>query len=332
VIDADSLAALQRTFTAALTHDDPIKVRHQLLEAGWLDALDADEAACTAALFRIQGALCRDAAALDDIVARHLTPHWEEAAGEVAIAYPVPTGLRRTHQNRHLVLPAHRHANRLIWLNNLDGDLEIVDLDHDLPGRSVGGVDAAFGLLELSERPRGRLWKPEEPAARSAWHRALAAGRVALSHQLTSGARATLERAVSYAHARQQFNAPIGTFQAVKHRLAETAVAISSADAATAAAATSGNEIEAAAAKVLAGRAAAAAGRNCLQVFGGIGFTLEHDFHRYFRRSMVLDRLLGDPETLERQLGQQLRAGEIAREVIVNLDGDPRTAAGPLPR
>jgi hypothetical protein len=331
VIDADTLAALQRTFSAALSDNDPTKMRHQLLEAGWLDALDADEPGCVAALFRIQGATCRDAAALDDVVARHLTRHWRETAGDVAVAYPVPLGAGRTRQNRHLVLPAHRHADHLIWLHDLDGDLEIVDLDDDLSARPVGGVDAAFGLLELPERPKGRVGRPDQVEARSFWHRALAAGQVALSHQLTSGATAILERAVSYARARQQFNTPIGAFQAVKHRLAETAVAISSADAATAAAATSGNKIEAAVAKVLAGRAAAAAARNCLQVFGGVGFTLEHDFHRYFRRSMVLDRLLGDPETLECQLGRQLREGKIVREEIVNLDGDPRIAAGPPP-
>ena len=51
-------------------------------------------------------------------------------------------------------------------------------------------------------------------------------------------------------------------------------------------------------AKALAGRAAAVAGRNCLQVFGGIGFTTEHGFHRNYRRSLVLDRRLGDTRTL----------------------------------
>ena len=128
----------------------------------------------------------------------------------------------------------------------------------------------------------------------AAWVPALAAGRTALAHQLVAGAYAQLMLATEYAQDRRQFGVPIASFQAIKHRLADTLVAISAADAATLAAGATGTEWGAAVAKALAGRAAAAAARNCLQVFGGIGFTEEHEFQRRFRRNLVLERLLGD--------------------------------------
>jgi alkylation response protein AidB-like acyl-CoA dehydrogenase len=101
-------------------------------------------------------------------------------------------------------------------------------------------------------------------------------------------------------------------------------VAISSADAAAVAAASTREPTTAAVAKALAGRAAAVAARNCLQVFGGIGFTVEHEFHRYFRRNLVLDRLLGNQRALEREVGSLLRRGALRRERVVELDDEPR--------
>jgi alkylation response protein AidB-like acyl-CoA dehydrogenase len=160
----------------------------------------------------------------------------------------------------------------------------------------------------------------------SLWSGALAAGRIAVAHQMVAGARAMLSMALDYAQARKQFGTPIGTFQAVKHRLAETLVVISSADAAALAAASNGNATAALTAKVLAGRAAATAARNCLQVFGGVGFTTEHAFHRYLRRNLVLDRLLGDARTLQIELGTQLRTGALAGDRLVNLEDPLRIA------
>ncbi|HYB82088.1 MAG TPA: acyl-CoA dehydrogenase family protein, partial [Mycobacterium sp.] len=237
----------------------------------------------------------------------------ELGIGEVAVAYPGAPGQR-------VVLPAHRHATRLLWVpDHARDELTVIDLDTALDAPTVRGIDPAAGLLGLHERPAGIL--TELPG--SAWPSALAAGRVALAHQLTGGARALLEMAVAHARHRTQFGAPLTAFQAVKHRLSDVLVAISAAESATVAAATAGTPVSAGVAKAMAGRAAAIAGRNCLQVFGGIGFTAEHDFHSYYRRSLVLDRLLGDRRTLERELGAQLRAGALANERIANLDDAP---------
>jgi hypothetical protein len=308
MFDAGTAAEFRKSVAAALDCDDPVEARTALIEAGWLDALEADDAMATVVVFREQGRAIRDAAALDDVLAASL------GSADLAVAYPGAPGT-------HVVLPAHRNAARLLWIPSLDGaGLAVIELEGPLEAQPVHGLDPAAGLLRLTAPPPGMI--TGVPA--SAWPSALAAGRRAVAHQLVAGARTTLRMATAYARDRKQFGQPIGGFQAVKHRLAETLVAISAADAATVAAAMTGTVTGALIAKVLAGRAAEIAGRNCFQVLGGIAFTAEHDFHRGYRRSLVLDRLLGDGRTLERQLGAQLRTGALAGEHVVNLDDLPR--------
>ncbi len=307
MFDTDLAGDLRRSFAAALDHEDPVQARSALVDAGWLDALAVDDAMAVALVFREQGRLGCDAAALDDVLAARL------GIDEVAVAYPVMPGV-------HVVLPAHRHATRLLWVPDLSGDtLTVVDLDGDLDAQPVGGIDPAGGVLGFAARPAGTVTVVDG----AFWSAALAAGRVALAHQIVAGAHVLLMLATAYAQDRRQFGTPIASFQAVKHRLAETVVAIAAADASTLAAATTRSVTAASLAKTLAGRAAEVAGRNCLQVFGGIGFTSEHDFHRNFRRSLVLDRLLGDRRTLERELGAALRTGALVGEHIVDLADIP---------
>jgi Acyl-CoA dehydrogenase, C-terminal domain len=321
MIDSDLLSDLQRTFSAALAPEDPVTARDQLLAAGWLDALAAQDPAVVALTFRLQGSYRRDAACLDDVVAQELAKEWSLAAGDLAVAYPMSAPSTDGDRASHVVLPAHRDAPRLLWLPDLDtSELRIVELDDRLPDRALYGIDAASGLIGLSGRPAGRLAALEGETAQRLWTVALGAGRVAVAHQLVAGAQVLLQLATEYARTRKQFGQPLGGFQALKHRLAETLVAITSADAAVVAAGSCPNQTNAAIAKALAGRAATIAGKNCLQIFGGIGFTSEHEFHRYFRRNLMLDRLLGDERTIQRELGRQLRRGSLRGERVVDLD------------
>ncbi len=62
----------------------------------------------------------------------------------------------------------------------------------------------------------------------------------------------------------------------------------------------------AAMAKAVAGRQARTAARHCQQVLAGIGFTVEHPLHRYVRRTLVLDQLLGSAASLTTALGDDL--------------------------
>lgn len=141
----------------------------------------------------------------------------------------------------------------------------------------------------------------------------LAAGRRALGWWLTGASRAMLTLARDHAVDRVQFGRPVASFQAVRHRLAETLVAIEGAEA-TLAAAT--DDLGCLLAKAAAGRAALTTARHCQQTLGGIGFTAEHDLHRHLRRILVLDGLLGSSRELVRTAGATVRtAGAAARLV-----------------
>lgn len=322
MIDGDLRADLHRTFAAALACEDPAKARQGLLGAGWLDALHEDEPVAAALLFRLQGRTRCDAGALDDVLTSRVARSWPLAAdGDLAVAHPLTrTGAGPT---THAVLAARRHARRLLWVERLFPEkLQILEVPDGWPGDTVRGVDPSFGLIPLTGRPGTPVGEWSGAEARSVWKGAVAAGRVAIAHQMTAAALALVELANGYAKERRQFGVPIGSFQAVKHRLADALVAVEAADAAAVAAATSRSDTGAGVAKVLACRAAAVAGRNCLQVFGGIGFTTEHDFHRYYRRNLVLERFLGDGPEIEAELGATLRAAP-ANGTVIELDDVP---------
>lgn len=137
----------------------------------------------------------------------------------------------------------------------------------------------------------------------------LAAGRRALGWWLLGTGRAMLSLARSHVVDRVQFGRPLAAFQAVRHRLAETLVALDGAEATLVVAE---DDFGSLLAKAAAGQAALTAARHCQQVLGGIGFTAEHDLHRHVRRALVLDGLLGSARDLTREAGARLREGRTA--------------------
>jgi len=140
----------------------------------------------------------------------------------------------------------------------------------------------------------------------------VAAGRHALGWWLVGASHAMLSLARQHALDRVQFGRPIAEFQAIRHRLAETLVAIEGAEATLVAAAAEPDELSFLLAKAAAGQAALIAARHCQQVLGGIGFTAEHELHRHIKRSLVLDAMLGSSRELTREAGATLRANGFA--------------------
>ncbi|WP_329399849.1 acyl-CoA dehydrogenase family protein [Streptomyces melanogenes] len=106
------------------------------------------------------------------------------------------------------------------------------------------------------------------------------------AEQLGSAGRTT-ELAVQYAREREQFGQPIGAFQAVKHLCAQMLVRTEVARAAVYAAAVTGDPVESAGAKLLADEAAVRCARDCLQVYGGMGFTWEAEVHLHLKRAWL---------------------------------------------
>ena len=112
---------------------------------------------------------------------------------------------------------------------------------------------------------------------------------------------AAVDLGAAYAMQRHQFGRPIGSFQAIKHLLADAAVGLEVARAAVDAAAVTLDERgpadrAIAAARIVASDAAARATRACIQVHGGMGFTWELDAHLLLKRVLVLDQT---PSTVE---------------------------------
>ncbi|BCZ22838.1 acyl-CoA dehydrogenase family protein [Mycobacterium senriense] len=139
---------------------------------------------------------------------------------------------------------------------------------------------------------------------------ALQAGWRALGWWLVGTSHAMLSLARQHAVDRVQFGRHISSFQAIRHRLAETLVAIEGAEA-TLQAATECDDPQGLAsllAKAAAGRAALTAARHCQQVLGGIGFTAEHPLHHHIKRSLILDGLLGSSRELTRAAGKAVVA------------------------
>jgi alkylation response protein AidB-like acyl-CoA dehydrogenase len=187
-----------------------------------------------------------------------------------------------------------------------DGGVVVVPAD---PGalilREVAGMDPWLSLVEVSGTVCPGDASGAEPVA---WTEGVALAQLALAHELIGALRRMLELAREHALERVQFGQPISQFQAIRHRLAETFVAIEAADAVVDGAWLDGRAQSAAMAKAAAGRAARTAARHCQQVLAGIGFTTEHDLHRYVRRVFVLDELLGSTRALTRRLGEDVAA------------------------
>ena len=144
--------------------------------------------------------------------------------------------------------------------------------------------------------------------------RAFEFGALATAAQLVGAGQAMLDAAVEYAKQRSQFGTVIGTYQAIKHKLADVLIAIELArplvyGAALALADGSADTSrDVSAAKVAAADAALLAARSALQTHGAIGFTQEHDLSLLLVRVQALRPAWGDPTWHRRRVLEALTA------------------------
>jgi alkylation response protein AidB-like acyl-CoA dehydrogenase len=140
---------------------------------------------------------------------------------------------------------------------------------------------------------------------------------IATAADALGAARAVMDLAIEYAKVRRQFGQAIGSFQAIQHlcvdmyetvELARSGVihALWAADNADA----EERHLAALRAKAFAGRLATV-GDAAIQVFGGIGFTWEHDAHLYLKRLLGWSALLGGPDAYLTELGARLAKGTV---------------------
>jgi len=141
-------------------------------------------------------------------------------------------------------------------------------------------------------------------------------GGALASAQLLGIAEATLELALDYAKTREQFGRAIGSFQAIKHMLADMFVRQESARAAVYAAGATLDDPEVgdveravSAAKINAGDAAMKNARSCIQIHGGMGYTWEVPAHYYLKRTWVLESVFGTVEEHSDRMGMIVEGG-----------------------
>ncbi|MFD1657381.1 acyl-CoA dehydrogenase family protein [Streptomyces caeni] len=151
--------------------------------------------------------------------------------------------------------------------------------------------------------PGGRLLSPAVPPGALSW------ARLATAAQALGVGLALLDRTVAYVGQRVQFGVPIGSFQAVRHRLADAKTALEFARPLLFGAALSMNPGDVAAAKVAACEAAYATARTALQLHGAIGYTVEYDLSLWLTKARALLTAWGTPAQCRAAVVEAVRPG-----------------------
>jgi len=309
-MDAPDRELFERSLRHATEHHSGAALDEALDELGWRDALVEDRRVAVSLLFELIGAANASAGALEHVLVYALGLQGSSATAVVLPASGewIPPGVvdgERLLVNGIGLSSLERSEHAVVVARDGDRDMAVIVPTAELRLTPVAGLDPWLGLVQVTA---DGVTLTSAPTPLDGWADVVAVGRVAIGHELVGASRALLSLACTHARERIQFERPIATFQAVRHRLADTLVAIETADAALAAAWEDPSPQTAAMAKALAGRGSRVAARHCQQVLAGIGFTTEHPLHRYVRRALVLDELFGSARTLTRELGDDLLA------------------------
>lgn len=307
--ERELLAATVRDAVDGAVANDagPAALDTVLGELGWLEMLDAEPRDALAVVFGALGARNGTASPLDDVLAGALGHKPRPGLAVLLSPYAAwdPPGRSDGEHTAAAGLATSRiaAADELLVVSQAGAGIVTVTVPVSAATVSpIRGIDPAAGFHAVHVE-RDAVHAPLDAPA---WDGALARGRRAVAHEMAGACRTMLELARSHAVERVQFGRPIAGFQAVRHRLAEALVAVEALDAALAAAGDEPNPTTAALAKAVAGRTARTVGAHCQQVLAGIGFTTEHALHRYVRRVLVLEQLLGATSSLSRALGNDI--------------------------
>jgi hypothetical protein len=284
---------------------------------GFREVLAESPREAVSALFTALGRAGSTAAALQDVLRMHLP----DAVGHTVVLPAMGRSGAGVFEHgvvtlRGLVMGGHPADPLLVPVDSA-GETVWVRPVEPPTSRVIGGLDPELSLIEVTTFERRAEVLLDGPPAAASRQAVIAAARRALGYLIAGAAGRMIELAVDHARDRRQFGRPIGSFQAVRHRLADAYVAGEGAAAALEAAWDAADEeLAAMLAKSLAGRAAGIAATQCQQVLAGVGFTAEHPFHRFLARTTVLDRILGSATELPAQIGARIAAtGAIPRLV-----------------
>jgi alkylation response protein AidB-like acyl-CoA dehydrogenase len=245
------------------------------------------------------------------------------ASGEVTamVAIPFSRSPDTTYQGRVSVTPwpprEDPHESRLtgkvtsvagtqpadVLLVPSDGSIYVVQAaDARLTPVTSLDMTRVLSDVEFDDTPGRLLAIRYEPLSK-----ALLSGAAVLASEQLGLAEQCLKTTVEYVKTRHQFGRPVGSYQGLKHRLAQLWVQIAQARAvARHAVSATGDEQEIAVAVAQAHCSAVAvqAAEECVQMHGGIGFTWEHPAHLYLKRAKSTSIALGSPARHRRRLAE----------------------------
>ena len=325
-MDAQEEALLSSTIAELTASSDGVQLMGALDQFGWLEMLATDPALAIPAVFEGQGSAGSWSPALHDVIGSALRLEPDTVA-----LIPLPgetyTAVRASAlEVRGLVLGQRPTTTSAVACIGEPDRLPMLIKTSmsELTIESIAGLDPAISASLVTGSVSGEA-SGEELGSGLHWEHALADGRWALAHQLIGMMDTMKMLALTHALERSQFGRQIGSFQAIRHRLAETQVAIEAARAAASGAGPmrgrSAHELPDATmasmlAKLIAGRSATKVTAHCQQVLAGVGFTSDHPFHRFMKRATVLERILGDTGYLTESIGRQVVARREAPRVV----------------
>jgi alkylation response protein AidB-like acyl-CoA dehydrogenase len=207
-------------------------------------------------------------------------------------------------------------AGLILVLAVADGALSLFAVEADAPGLTRAVLPTLdqtrkLGRLEFDGVPGRLIGAPGDAAA--VMDRVLDVAAIALAAEQLGGAQRALDMAVEYSKVRHQFGRPIGSFQALKHRMADLLLEVESLRSAVnyAAAAVTDNSEEvpvvASLVKAYASETYFHVAAENIQIHGGIGFIWEHDAHLYFKRAKSSELFLGDATYHRERLATRIR-------------------------
>ncbi|MEE8427986.1 MAG: acyl-CoA dehydrogenase family protein [Gammaproteobacteria bacterium] len=211
----------------------------------------------------------------------------------------VATGEQRV-AIRHSLNPFVEDADFADWLLVQKGDKVYLKGKHKVSLTEHKSLDPSRRLFQIDCQPETGELLCEGEEGEDLWRAVVNRGALAVAAQLLGVAQAQLDLAVQYSSNRQQFGKPIGSFQAVKHLLANCAVKIDFArtpvyrSAYTVSKVPVRADIAVSHGKIAAAEAALLSAKNAIQVHGAMGYTWECDLQIWMKHAWALDKAWGD--------------------------------------
>ena len=203
------------------------------------------------------------------------------------------------------VVPFADRADRLLLVH--DGSWFLVP-SGDAVLTPIQSVDGARRLARVQWEPAGQGVVGEGAAAAAAFDR----GALGTAAQLVGLTRRMLDMTVEYVTERRQFGVPIGSFQAIKHHLADARIALEFARPLVYRAAWSiavdddDAAVHVSMAKATSSDAAVLMAKHALQCHGAIGYSYEYDLHLYMKRAWALATAWGDAALHRDRVGRAI--------------------------